>query len=413
MMKTYLKFAAIILVLMMVGSSASALAVSTSSKSVKPASSNKTIKYKKAIPVKSTKSKKKKIQSKTVRQTSPFLYEGWLPYWKKVSAAGEVSIHLNKFQEISPFSYEVNADGIPVDKLKIQEGLWPNYLLAVRDLRIKIIPTIAWLDGNAIHNILADPTSRQLHISQLVALAKTNNFDGLDIDYENKKSETNPYFSQFLQELATKLHSQNKTLTCSIEPRTPPSSQFTVVPTDTPRANDYNAINQYCDEVRVMAYDQRRVDLLLNQSKGSSSQTYIPIADPDWVAKVLQETTQTIKPGKIVLGIPTYGHQYVISEDASGTRTYTRAGSITYSSAIELAKNLGVTPTRNSADELSFTYAGSSTSATGTTSTNLVWFSDAPAMADKINLAKKQKLRGVAFFKFDGETDPAIWNEIK
>jgi hypothetical protein len=45
------------------------------------------------------------------QKAAPFSYAAWLPYWKKTAGANEISLYLEKFKEISPFSYEVRADG--------------------------------------------------------------------------------------------------------------------------------------------------------------------------------------------------------------------------------------------------------------------------------------------------------------
>jgi len=55
---------------------------------------------------------------------------------------------------------------------------------------------------------------------------------------------------------------------------------------------------------------------------------------------------------------------------------------------------------------MSFTYTTAS-------STRLVWFPDAGSTQAKIKLAKSLKLRGIAIFKADGESDPLMWQFLK
>ena len=86
---------------------------------------------------------------------TPFYYSGWLPFWEKLNGASNLTDNLDFFHELSPFSYEVGAGGKLIDKLKITEGFWPTWLLALQDMNIKILPTVAWFDGPAIHKLLA------------------------------------------------------------------------------------------------------------------------------------------------------------------------------------------------------------------------------------------------------------------
>src|SRR6185312_9398960 len=107
-------------------------------------------------------------------------------------------------------------------------------------------------------------------------------FDGIDIDFEAMSSATRPYFSLFIQGLSQRLHAQGKVLTCSVVPRTPPDSLYVNVPANIVYPENYSVLNQYCDEVRLEAYDQGTADIKLDASKGSTGQLYASSADPDW-----------------------------------------------------------------------------------------------------------------------------------
>jgi len=186
-----------------------------------------------------------------------------------------------------------------------------------------------------------------------------------------------------------------------------------------------------------MAYDQGTVDLALDAEKGSST-LYAPVADPDWVARVLKNMLISINPKKVMLGIPTYGYEYQVSWK-NGTTTYQRVRSFTFQEAMDRADLVGIAPMRNNADELSYAYQTSTyvsdipailTSYVASTkpqaislpltplpanatNTMFVSFSDAQSALDKIDLAKEYGLRGVMFFKADGELDPAIWEDLQ
>ena len=114
---------------------------------------------------------------------------------------------------------------------------------------------------------------------------------------------------------------------------------------------------------------------------------------------------KSISAKKIMLGIPTFGYEYEITPKLNGWN-YQRIRSLSYQKATDIAKSASVTPARNSAGEMSFTYLTAS-------STHLVWFPDAISAQAKVKLAKQFKLRGIAIFKADGESDPLMWQILK
>ncbi len=369
---------------------------------------------------------------------APLEISGWVPYWRKATGTIDTMAHLGTFKEINPFGYTVKKDGTLFDAMKISEEPWPAMIAAARAKKIRIIPTVMWSDGDTIDAILRSPKARKAHIDAIMQVVKENNFDGIDIDYEAKKAETKPYFSAFLKELYAAMG--KKWVMCTIEPRTPLEARYDTIPKDIEYANDFVAINKYCDRVRIMAYDQGAIDLRLNDANQSA---YVPIADPKWVEKVINLTAKTISKKKIVLGIPTYGYEYELKPLTEGYR-YERLWSFNPRYATELATEHSLNPMRNSAGELSFMYIPKNEAEiTGTAAQQalgvqnallasaaginiaqaqtppqpvplrIVWWSDAQAIKDKIDLARKLGIRGVAIFKIDGGADPAIWDVLK
>lgn len=344
------------------------------------------------------------IPTISLAKTTTLQYAVWIPYWKKTVAVPEAQANIKKLAVVSPFSYEVNADGTIKDTMKIGAEPWVSFLAVAKTNKVKIIPTVAWFNGEASLKILSKKTTRDAHIKAISKIVNTNGFAGIDIDYENKKVEGFNSFGLFLRDLSKELKKTKKTLVCTIEPRLPPTSRFIMVPEEIEYANDYKRINQYCDEVRIMAYDQTTVDVKLNQTKRLGG-FYAPVADVDFVKKVVVYMGIQISRSKMVLGVANYGYEYEIT-DKRTFYDYTKLRSLSYKTAMDLAKSVGVTPTRNNAGELSFTYQKDG-------KTRLVWFSDSVAIAQKIALAKQYGLKGVAMFRVDGESEANLWSVFK
>ncbi len=354
--------------------------------------------------------------------TPKIQFSVWVPYWKGATPMVETQANLAKLAVVMPFSYEVKADGTIWDPMKISQDRWASLLASARAQKVKIIPTIMWSDGAAIQKVLSTQKSRLAHIKQISDIVKSNNWSGIDIDYESKTVQSFNTFSAFIRDLSTALHKNKKILSCTIEPRLPPTSRFTVVPEEIQYANDYTKLNQYCDEVRIMAYDQMTADILLNQRKKSLGY-YAPVADIDFVKKVIAYASHQINPAKIVIGVANYGYAYQVI-DKGTYYDYKKLSALSYKTFYDLAKSTGSTPVRNDAGELSFVYYktvppasnsgdGSISSPQGTRQTRFATLSDSVAIASKIKLTKNLGLKGVALFKIDGESDPGLWAIIK
>ena len=168
----------------------------------------------------------------------------------------------------------------------------------------------------------------------------------------------------------------------------------------------------------------------------------MPVSDVAWVQKVVALALKDIPKEKLVLGIPTYGHHYTVTVSPNWYQGYQKIGALNMPDMLDVAKEYKVTPTRNDAGEMSFTYVPKSSdlklsknlkvsnntpkgdlvaakalayaNKTGkTVQFNIGWYSDARAMQDKIELARTYGLFGIALFKIDGEEDQKVWNYVR
>lgn len=374
-----------------------------------------------------------------VKVTS-FEVGGWIPYWRTATGTQDVLPHLSQMTEVSPFGYTMKSDGTLFDAAKLGDEPWTSFIIEAKKNKVRVIPTVMWGNGDGIHATLSDATVRVALEDQIVATITANNFDGIDIDFESKHAETNPYFALFLKGLSQRLGT--KWLYCSIEARTPLDSRYdSIPPPDASEfANDYKAIGKYCDRVEIMAYDQGAIDLKLNRSRAAP---YVPVSDPAWAQKVIEVAAAEIPRNKLILGIATYGYEYSVTPLSEYGYRYDREWAFNPRYAVELASTLGISPIRNSAGELSFIYKPTSTTEAVTPTTavattapsntssipstvysqaaiaaqfpppfNIVWWSDSQAIKSKIDLARQLGIRGVSIFKLDGGEDQNMWSVL-
>jgi len=368
--------------------------------------------------------------------SKPFEISGWIPYWRAATGTADIMPHLDRFTEVNPFGYTVKEDGGLNDAALILFEPWTSLQAEAKKRGIRYIPTVMWSNAEAMHTVLSNPTMRAAHIRQIVDEVNTHGFDGIDIDYEGKYAKTAPHYSAFLKELYAAMG--DKWVQCTIESRTPLSVRYfgTEVPEGAGEyANDLVEVNKYCDRVRFMTYDQQTID---QEQEKLTTEPYGPVSDTAWVEKAIREAMKTIPANKIVLGIPTYGYEWDVKTYSGNQHSYKLLWTFNPQYGWDLANEYNITPGRNFGGELGFTYfpkdgalslprptaawpfnlvASAASALTTANNSNLsyrmVTWQDSQAIADKVALAKKLGIRGVAVFKIDGGEDPKMWDVLK
>jgi spore germination protein YaaH len=369
--------------------------------------------------------------STTPGKSASFEFSGWLPYWSEASSTRDALAHIDQLTEINPFVYVVQNDGTIQDMGGIADEPWLSLLTIAKAKKIRVIPTVMWSNRDAMHRIISNQASRIALVDEIVALAKREGFDGIDIDFEGKQAEDREYYTLFHKGLYQKMG--KLWVMCTIESRTPLEDRYwgTTIPADAGMyANDFVAMNQYCDRVRFMTYDQQTIDMKRGAEAEAAGKLYGPVADTAWVEKAIREAMKVIPKHKIAMGIATYGYEWDVTAYADGY-VYDLLWSFGPNYATPIAAQYGITPERQFSGELGFSYVPADRSSVIPNSNNVasaalaqaqsnnsnhsfryMTWQDSVAIKDKVDLARRLGIRGVAAFRIDGGS-PGFWEVFK
>ena len=308
---------------------------------------------------------------------SAFAYRNsaWVPTW----GGGVTSIQTNAgaIQESNPVWYALNADG----SIALKSGAENPTALAAM-VGTQIIPTIqntvnSSFNASVAAQVIGTPDARDAHAAAIVQLVVSKAYDGIDVDYERLPSTQVANFSAFISTLAQKLHVAGKKLSVSVYPKTADTDNWSG-----PGGEDYRAIGAAADFVKIMAYDYHW--------DTSAPGAITPL---DWLDKVATYATSKIAASKVMMGLPWYGYDWQGSNGIG----------VTYAQAMQRAQSNNAAITHDVNGEATFTYAG-----------HTVYFQDAAAYAQKIQLLKQKhgSIGGFAHWAA-GQEDPQVWAVVR
>lgn len=359
------------------------------------------------------------------------ILSGWIPYYSTKTALPAALSNADLISEVTPFWYTLK------DPLTIQDNYTPanpsipiaTTIASLQQAGYLLLPTIT--DGTAIDpktgkyiqlalsNYLANPTTEQQIITSILNLVIANKYDGIDLDWENFAfvdsnttwSTTQVRWVNFIKDLSTALHAQNKLLSVTTPPLFDPISGKKGY-----YLFGWSQIGSYIDRLRIMAYDY-------------STSSPGPIGPITWTESAVQYAISVMPASKVFVGIPGYGRDWVTKVDGTcpslpinylkTVSTSAAAATFVMHDALNLATTYNAVPTYvDKYGESTFTYQKvyNGTTADGSlttcTATRTAWYQDAKAFSLRAALVAKYHLGGIAEWTF-GMEDPTALSAIR
>ena len=301
----------------------------------------------------------------------------WIAPWDPASLTS-IQTNGNSLNESNPVWYEWKNDATIVAGWNAENPTWRAAMTGTL-----LMPTVQNLvngsfDATVVATMLSSAATRDAHAEAIAQLVIAKAYDGIDIDYERVPTAQRANFTAFITTLSQKLHAANKKLSVTVYAKASDKENW-----NGPGSQDWIVLGQLADSIKIMAYDY--------SWDGSTAGAITPL---DWLDRVTTYAESTIAPSKIIVGLPFYGYDWV----------GTAAKTVTYSSAMQLARTNGATITRDANGEATFTYGG----------THTVYFQDASAYGKKLDLLRQKHPRIGGFAAWvAGQEDPEIWHILR
>ncbi len=311
--------------------------------------------------------------------------------------------HADELNEINPVWYNLNQSYFQPGAEPFTTDLFhkgPIETLAKTN-GVKLVPTIqnwgtANFDAAVISKIINNPSDRSKHVREILELVVENEYDGIDIDYENLPVTNTEGFSAFIRELGTALHDHGKSLSVALHPKTTTEANWSG-----PGAQDWAVMAQYADELKIMVYDFHWISYHAG-----------PISPLDWLRDILEYAAGIPEAkGKIIIGLPLYGYDWGPAGIAKAL-TYNDTVKLMTERNIQSASREHVDDsedfcrfyTDNNEPHFQYQLDGA---------THTVYFQDVQAIERRVAIIKQypELVKGVAFWRLGGES-PEMWTEV-
>lgn len=254
-----------------------------------------------------------------------------------------------------------------------------------KDRQMRVVPRFNCQRPATLRAIFTQPAIRSSLLTQLVDLAVTHDYDGINLDFEAGAPQDRDSLTAFVADLAAGLHAAGRRLILNVSPKTRDIPEH-------PRSGffDYVALSRHADELWVMSWG-------LHWATSRPG----PLSPLPWLRQVYDYVAGLGRPGQYVMGLNFYAFDW-----ANGGGPANPARALSFGALRQLLEATGATPQYDEASgEYHFTYVAEGV-------VHEVWFGDGPSIAQKFVVGRERGLGGVGVWR-TGQEDPTFWSSLE
>lgn len=287
--------------------------------------------------------------------------------------------HAGDLDLASPQWFHVDASGRLVSAVDEAIAAW------ARERKVRLMPLVVNEDfrPEIAHLVLTDGGVRDSIVRDLVAAGRRLRLQGFQIDFENVPAADRAALTAFMGSASREFKPAGLRLSIAV-----PAPLYAAPGAADPDpineralAFDYPALAAVSDFLTVMTYDQH-----------TSSDNPGPVSGRSWLEACLKRVLAQVPAKKVMLGVPLYYRRFSAAGVLEGA----------HEEAVALARARNVAVVLDPLEGES-TFAFNESGAR-----NVVWLQDAESLRERLELARRFRLRGFSAWRL-GHEDALAW----
>jgi len=310
-------------------------------------------------------------------QISGAYFQPWVDY-----GVSSFRAHAADLTHVYPSWLSLGANGESLVTTSWKNPTTRDVETIARTNGVRIVPLLqnaerGTFDLQRVKRMLDDPAKSAAVIDALLKFVQTNNYQGVQLDFELLDGATGVKLGHWLDALAKVFHAHGLEVSAALE--------------DDLDDRAIRALGTAADYSLVMAYDET----------GADSPTPGPIASAGYIETTLKRFATLLPPNKLIDGVAVYGRDWDVQDKAalnlSSDEVFGYAARFRQHEAPKAVIDFDA-----AALEPTFQYMDAQNHL------HEVWFQDAVTARNSLTLARGYGMRGAAIWSL-GQEDASVW----